>query len=109
MWWERRSASTAARCAASRCWRRSSPPRRERGGVGGAVGAVTGRRRTLGDLPRGPRRHLGGRRGGGRRLRWRGRGLLHGLGSRRATAALGDLLRDRLLDLRVLLADLPTP
>src|SRR5881396_1849487 len=27
MWWERRSASTAARCAASRCWRSSSASR----------------------------------------------------------------------------------
>src|SRR5256884_2648426 len=28
MWWERRSASTAARCAASRCWRSNSASRR---------------------------------------------------------------------------------
>src|SRR5437773_3937288 len=28
MWWERRSASTAARCAAARCWRSSSASRR---------------------------------------------------------------------------------
>src|SRR2546429_2892581 len=28
MWWDRRSASTAARCAASRCWRSNSASRR---------------------------------------------------------------------------------
>src|SRR2546430_15191651 len=48
-------------------------PRRDRACVHGAVGDVTGRRRTPGDLPRGPRRHLGGRRGGGGRAPWQRR------------------------------------